>query len=322
VRVGVIGTGFGSRIVAPAFSAVDGCEVVDVVTARDARAVEAMCRRTDVDLVCVHSPPFLHASDVRLAIANGHDVLCDKPFALDRREAETLLQEAEAAKIVHGLNFEFRHHPVRVRLKELVDDGAIGQPLHVNWTHFTSGSRVPLRPHGWLFDRKLGGGWVGAFGSHAVDFVRWVFGDVIDAWAELRTEIEERPDESGELVEVDAEDGFTAHLRTDEGVSVTIDSSFACGASFAPRIVVNGTEGVLWCVADSRLVVRRGEERKELDVDAGPDPHLGAMRRWAAVVRDAVRDHRPLEPSFEDGLECDRVLDTLRSGSEARSLRG
>jgi predicted dehydrogenase len=315
VRVGVIGTGFGARVVAPAFAALEGCEVVEVVTARDAGAVELMCRRTDIDLVSVHSPPYVHASDVRLALANGHDVLCDKPFAIERREAESLLHEAERAKVVHLLNFEFRHHPVRVRIKELVDEGAIGRPQHVHWTHLSSGSRVPLRPHGWLFERGLGGGWVGAFGSHAVDFVRWVFGEIVEVEASLRTEIAERPDATGELQPVDVEDGFSAWLRTDRDVSVAIDSSFACAATFAPRLVVNGTEGVLECVADARLTLRRDDgTRSDIEVDTGADPHVEPMRRWAEHVRDAVRDRRQIEPSFADGVACDDVLDQVRSG--------
>jgi len=313
VRIGVIGTGFGARVVAPVFAALEGCEVVEVVSARDVAAVEVMCRRTDLDLVSVHSPPFVHASDVRLALANGHSVLCDKPFAIDRREAEALLHEAVRAEVVHLVNFEFRHHPVRVRIKELVDEGAIGRPQHVHWTHLSSGSRVPLRRHGWLFERELGGGWVGAFGSHAVDFVRWVFGEIVEAEASLRTEIDQRPDASGELRPVDAEDGFSAWLRTERGVSVAIDSSFACAATFAPRLVVTGTEGVLECVADARLTLRRDDGTgRVVEVDNGPDPHLEPMRRWAAIVRDAVHDGRQVEPSFADGLACDEVLEQLR----------
>ena len=46
----MIGTGFGARVVAPVFAALEGCEVVEVVTARDVAAVELMCRRTDSTL--------------------------------------------------------------------------------------------------------------------------------------------------------------------------------------------------------------------------------------------------------------------------------
>jgi predicted dehydrogenase len=323
VRVGVIGTGFGARVVAPAFAAVEGCDVVEVVSPRDARAVETMCRRADLDLVSVHSPPYVHASDVRLALANDHSVLCDKPFSMEVREAEALLAEAERANVIHLLNFEFRFHPVRARIKELVDDGAIGRPSHVHWTHLSAGSRLPLRPHGWLFDRQLGGGWIGAFGSHAVDFVRWVFGEVVEAEGFLRTEIDERPDEADMPQPVDVEDGFTAFLATDRDVTVTIDSSFACASTFAPRMLINGTEGVLECVADARLTLRRDDgSRTDVEVnggvkEGGADPHAGPMHVWAELVCDAVRDHRQIEPSFADGVACDRVLERLRSGWRA-----
>src|SRR2546428_9386214 len=138
MRVAVIGTGFGARVVAPTFAATPGCEVVDVVSPRDNEAVAALCARADVDLVCVHSPPFLHAPHVRLALAAGHAVLCDKPFAMDAEEAAALVAEAEAAGVVHLVNFEFRHQPARVRLRELLAEGAIGRPEHLLWTHYSA----------------------------------------------------------------------------------------------------------------------------------------------------------------------------------------
>jgi predicted dehydrogenase len=315
LRVGVIGTGFGARVIAPVLASLDGCEVVEVVSPRDARAVETMCRRKDLDLVSVHSPPFLHASDVRLALAQRHHVLCDKPFAMSGLEASELSAEAERAGVVHLVNFEFRCHPMRLAIKELVDSGAVGRPRHLHWTHLSSGSRVPMRRHGWLFDQHLGGGWVGAFGSHAVDFVRWVFGEVVDAQACLRTEVPERPDAEGGMTRVDADDGFAAWLTTERGVTVALDSSFATATTFAPRMVVSGSEAVLECVADTRLSLRGPDgRREEIPVDTGADPHAGPMRRWAEQVRDAVHERRQIEPSFADGLACDRVLDRLLRG--------
>ena len=68
MKVVVIGTGFGARVVAPAFAAADGCEVVEVVSPRDSDAIATAVARTDVDLVSVHSPPFLHAEHVRATI--------------------------------------------------------------------------------------------------------------------------------------------------------------------------------------------------------------------------------------------------------------
>jgi predicted dehydrogenase len=318
VRVGIVGTGFGARVVAPVFAATPGCEVVDVVSARADADVAALCDRLDLDLISVHSPPFLHAAHVRRAIAGGHAVLCDKPFGRDAGEAETLLAAAEAAEVLHLLNFEFRFDPVRERLRALLTGGAIGRPEHVVWTHHSSGTRVPLRPHGWLFERGAGGGWIGAWGSHTVDALRWMIGEVRDARAETRTTIRTRPDGNGVERPCDAEDGFSATLSFEQGASAVVDSTSAAPVSLAPRVTVTGSDGVLECVAEARITVRRGPEREEHDrPPTRGDPHLEPMRRWAVVVRDAVDAGTAPDgaPTFADGFACARVLDRLRASA-------
>jgi predicted dehydrogenase len=317
MRVGVIGTGFGARVVAPVFGDTDGCEVVDVVSARDDAGVAALCDRDDIDLVSVHSPPFLHSAHVRRALLGEHAVLCDKPFGVTAGDAETLAAAAEAAECVHLVNFEFRHDPIRALMRDLVRDGAVGRPEHVTWTHHSAGSAVPLRRYGWLFDRASGGGWVGAWGSHVVDTLRWTFGEVVAARGACRTVIAERPDREGERRTCDAEDAFSAWLTLTDDVTVSIDSTFAAPANLAPRVVVIGAEGTLECVADSTIVGRRHDgERAEHERPAiGGDPHLTPMRRWAEVVRDAVDAGLapPDAPTFADGLACARVLDAIRA---------
>jgi predicted dehydrogenase len=317
IRVGVIGTGFGARVVAPVFAATDGCEVVDVASARDAGAVAELCRR-DLDLVSVHSPPFLHAEHVRAAIGARHHVLCDKPFGLHAGETAEMLELADAGEVVHAVNFAFRHQPARRRAHDLVNDDAIGRVEHVQWTSTSAVFRHPTRPHGWLFDRSRGGGWVGAWGSHAVDALRWLVGEIRDARAQCRVTIPERPDPDGRTRAVDAEDAFTAWFEFESGSTAALDSSSAAPASVAHRIVIAGTKGVLEIVADAKVVLRRAdgtrEEFDEIRSERSADPHLVPMRRWAEVVRDAVRDGEPLTPSFADGLACRRVLDRLLVG--------
>jgi predicted dehydrogenase len=214
------------------------------------------------------------------------------------------------------LNFEFRYDPMRELLRSLVAEGAVGVPEHVSWTQFSSGSRVPLRPHGWLFERAKGGGWIGAWGSHAIDTLRFVFGEVVSARAECRTTITQRPDRDGVMQSCDAEDAFTAVLELDGGVSVSIDTSFAASSSVAPRLVVTGSEGMIECVADARIVVRRADGTRDEHTrqESDADPHLVPMRRFAVVVRDALEagETPPGTPTFADGLAAARVMDALR----------
>jgi predicted dehydrogenase len=312
-RIAVVGTGFGARVVAPAFAAA-GCSIVDVVSARDGNAVGELITRPEVDLVSVHSPPFLHAEHVRAAIAAGKDVLCDKPFTMSAAEATGLEAEAADAGIVALCNFEFRYAPARERLRVLVRDGALGTIAHVQWTHLSSGSRVPMRPWGWLFDRELGGGWIGAWASHAVDTLRVLFGEVIDVRSRPRTDIGARPDRDGLMHTCTAEDGLTAWFELDGGVTVAIDSSFAAPATIAPRLTVVGSEGIAELVGDQRLVLRRtdGSEVRE-EFAAGTDHHATPMARLAVAAVAAVESRIVGElPTFADGRACDVVLERLR----------
>jgi predicted dehydrogenase len=318
MRVAIIGGGFGRRVVAPVFAETHGCEVVDVVSARDESAVRALATRADVDLVSVHSPPFLHAPHVRLALGEGKAVLCDKPFALDADEAAELEAEARAAGVVALCNFEFRYAPARGMLREIVAEGELGRIEHVQMTRLSAGSRVPLRPWGWLFDRELGGGWVGAWGSHAVDTLRSLFAaEVTKVQALLRLDVRERPDEFGDLHTCTAEDGFSASLVLSNGASVAIDSGFAAVANLTPRFMVFGSNAIAELVGETRITIRRADgSRESVDLaDAEEaDGHLAPMRRFAEVVRDAVTSGEiPAHaPTFSDGRACDAVLDRLR----------
>jgi predicted dehydrogenase len=312
MRVVIVGAGFGARVVAGVFRD-EGMEV-DVVSPRDAAAVRTAIA-APVDLVSVHSPPFLHAEHVGWALEHGRDVLCDKPFGRSAEEARAMLTDAERAGVLHLLNFEFRQEPTRVALRQVVTDGRIGDPVHLHWTAFNSGSRRPLRRYGWLFDRDAGGGWIGAFGSHVIDTIRWLLGEITDATATCRTDITERPDAEGTMHRCTAEDAFTAQLQIEGGATATIDTAFAAPVNVMPRITVFGTEGAVELIGSTEMHVRRAGEPASVQTfePFDGDPHLPAMRPWVGLVREAVETRRQITPSFADGVACARVMDMLRA---------
>lgn len=316
VRVGIVGRGFGEKVVAAAFRATAGCEVKGVVSPRDAAAVAALCGRDDVDLISVHSPPFLHLDHVRLAVEGGHAVLCDKPFGCNAAEAAAMRDLARSAGVLNLLNFEFRYDPERERLRDLVQSGAVGKPEYFSSTMITATSRVPLRPYGWLFDRDRGGGWIGALGSHLIDFARWTFGEIAEASAALRTAIAERPDSEGRMHRCTAEDGFTATLRSETGVSMVIDSTCAAPVNLSPTLLVIGSDGALELTGDHRIVTRRrdGAHEEHRFETGGGNPMLLTMQRFATEVCEAVRrgSAPPGAPTFADGLACAAVMDRMR----------
>jgi predicted dehydrogenase len=312
VRVGVVGTGFGATNVAPAFAAAKDCEVVDVVTPRDEAAVSRLCARADVDLISIHSPPFLHVEHVRRAIDAGHAVLCDKPFGRNAEDSAAMLEMARAAGVVNLLNFERRFDPARERLRALLREGVVGDPNHFQYSRFIA---LPQpRPYGWLSSRALGGGWLGGQGSHLIDACRWMFGEIGEAAAVMRTPIAERLDADGQKRICDAEDGFTAVLRTESGVTGVIDCALESSVSTPERTAVFGATGMLEIVDQGVVQTTAGGGTNVYEVDLqGKTPLVYSMERWASIVCDAVRNGtvEPGSPTFEDGLACAVVMDRM-----------
>jgi predicted dehydrogenase len=311
----VIGTGFGAQVVAPAFATASDCEVVEVVTPRDDAAVAALCARSDLDLISIHSPPFLHVEHVRRAVEAGHAVHCDKPFGRNAEDAAVMVDLAEQAGVLGLLNFERRFDPARQRLRALIQDGAVGEPNHFQYARFIA---VPEpRAYGWLSSKEHGGGWLGGQGSHLIDLCRWLFGEIAEAVAVMRTPIAQRPDANGELHKCDAEDGFVASLKTQTGVTGVIDCAVESAVSTPEHTAVFGATGML-------EIVDAGVERRGASVDVdtyevdlqGKTPLFYSMERWAAVICATVRSGviEPDSPTFADGLACARVMDQMGRG--------
>ena len=315
VRVGVIGTGIGARAVAPAFEATEGCTVVALVSPRDEDAVAALCTRDDVDLISVHSPPFLHHGHVRRAIEHGRAVLCDKPFGVNAVEAAAMHDFAHDAGIVGLVNYEFRYAPLRSKLREFVLGGVVGTVEQVEWTAFAGIWRTTARPFGWVFDAARGGGWVRAYASHCIDFFLWTFGAIVDVSAGTRTTIAERPDGDGRMRRCTAEDGFTATLQTERGAWITIDTTATAAVDRPMRVTVVGSDGVLEVLADDvhevggTILLHTTARSSELfRIEPWLAHHYTEMLPWVELVRDAVREGYPLPdmPTFADGVACAR----------------
>ena len=313
LKVAVIGTGFGKHAAAPAYQSV-GFDV-EVVSPRDESAVQHALA-ADVDLVSVHSPPFMHLGHVVAAIDHGRAVLCDKPFGRNAEEAAIMRDRARDAGVLHFLNFEFRWKESWAKVKQLTDDGIIGCPTHLSWIFFGSGLRG--RRYGWINDRELGGGWIGAYGSHVIDFTRWLFGtEVSECGGVTRIEDPEHVDRDGTSRKATAEDAYSAWFVMENGCTAVHDTGFATTTPLVPRATLTGSAGSIELIGDSKLVVRRpGEDTETMELappaPRTPDPALVA---YFQQVAEALRARTQIVPSFDDGVAVAQVMDRLRANA-------
>jgi predicted dehydrogenase len=131
----------------------------------------------EADAVYVASPVFLHAPQTHASLAAGRHVLCEKPMAMNYAEATSMVAAARTAGKTLGVAYYRRTYPKVIRAKELLQQGAIGQPVFAYITCYEW--RLPAEVKRlWQFDPALaGGGPLFDIGSHRIDVLNYVFGE-------------------------------------------------------------------------------------------------------------------------------------------------
>src|SRR5215475_2644610 len=228
IGVGLIGTGFARSAQAPAFSVCEGAELRAVCSGRleNAQRVaaefnikyacenyEQMLALDDVSLVVVSAPPHLHYPITMAALDAGKHVICEKPMAMNAGEAREMIAAAESRPTQLSIvDHELRFNPTWRRMKELVDDGFLGDLYHINITIASGFRHSAQRPWNWWSQRSAGGGLLGALGSHAIDAVRWLFGEIEAVCGAVGTMVPERKDQMNGEMKPNETDDYCAFL--------------------------------------------------------------------------------------------------------------
>lgn len=311
MKVAIIGRGFGAYAMKPAFEA-RGWEA-ELVPSRDPDAVAAACKG-DFDLIAIHSPPFQHREHVLRAVEAGKDVLCDKPFGRTAAEAREMRDAAKAAGVLHFVNFEFRQNAGRRKVNELLAAGAIGTLVHAHYVSFANFMRK--RDHGWLNDASLGGGWLGALGSHIIDAMRWQFGsEIVDCGGMSRVEVKQRPDGQGGTAESTAEDAFSVWLKLASGGTAVLESAASAAVALPQSMTFLGTEGCIELQNEAVVKLTRGKEEAQV-FDCTPAPAKSGwapLEAWIDELAAALNSRTQLAPNFDDGVATAEVMEQLKA---------
>jgi myo-inositol 2-dehydrogenase/D-chiro-inositol 1-dehydrogenase len=124
----------------------------------------------EIDLVIVTSTNDGHAAATIAAAQAGKHVIVEKPLCLNLVEADAMIAACREAGVKLMYAEEFCFAPKYVRVKEVIDEGAIGRVFRMN---HTEKGRGPANP--WYWDLERSGGWsLMQLGSHALGIVRWM----------------------------------------------------------------------------------------------------------------------------------------------------
>ena len=251
VRVGLVGSGFISAIHADALKRCAGAEIVAVASPTRGKAGAFAGRHgiprhftdyrklldlDEIDLVVLGIPNDLHCEVTLNAAAAGKHIVLEKPMCLSLAEADQMLAACRRAKVKLMYAEELCFAPKYVRLKQLLDSGALGHPVLLKQSEKHDG---PHAAHFWDVERS-GGGVTMDMGCHAIEFFRWMLGRpaIKSVYAQMGTHVhgkKTRGDDNAILV-----------LEFANGTTAVAEESWTKLGGMDDRAEVHGSKGVAY----------------------------------------------------------------------------
>ncbi|MGO4804278.1 Gfo/Idh/MocA family protein [Arthrobacter sp. 2MCAF15] len=311
-------------------------------SATDWRAVIA---RDDIHIIDICAPGWMHAEIAIAALAAGKHVLVEKPLANTLAEAEAMADAAVAARsrgVQSMIGFNYRRVPALALARELISEGRLGTVRHVRAAYLQDWLVDPDSPMTWRLNKETAGsGALGDIASHAIDQVLFLLGDqVTEVSGRLHTFTSQRPGAAG-LEDVTVDDAAWATLSLASGAIASVEvSRVATGQKNSLKLEIYGDKGALLFdledlnelgFLDATLPVREQGFRRILVnepehpyVDAWwPQGHvIGWEHTFTHEIRDfllAVGNGTQPSPSFEDGLNVQRILAAVEESAAAKS---
>src|SRR4029079_19007159 len=195
-----------------------------------------MLARPDIDMVVVGAPNDLHCRITLDAAAAGKHVVMEKPLCLNLADADRMIAACRRANVKLMYAEELWFAPKYVRLKKLLDEGALGVPTLIKQSEKHDG---PHAPHFWDVERS-GGGVTMDMGCHAIAFFRWMLGNarITSVYAQMNTLVhgdKTRGDDNALLV-----------IEFEGGVIGLAEESWTKLGGMDDRAEVHGSQGVAY----------------------------------------------------------------------------
>jgi predicted dehydrogenase len=190
----------------------------------------------EIDLVVIGVPNDLHCQITLDCLAAGKHVVIEKPLCLNLAEADRMLAAAKSAKLKLMYAEELCFAPKYVRLKQLLDSGALGSPTLIKQSEKHDG---PHAPHFWDVTRA-GGGVTMDMGCHAIEFFRWMLGrpKIKSVYAQMGTQVHG--------AKTKGDDNAVLILEFENGAIAVAEESWTKLGGMDDRAEVHGSKGVAY----------------------------------------------------------------------------
>lgn len=316
VRLASVGLGWWGGVLAKGAKAA-GAEIVGgfattegsrraFVDGHGGRAFDSfdeMLAADDVDGVLLATPHTVHAEQIIAAAEAGKHVFVEKPFTLDVASGWKAMAATESAGVVLQVGHNKRRQPANRRIKQLVEEGALGSVIMVE-THQSTPNALRFQPGYWRADETespLGG--ITSLGVHMLDTMTYLLGEIATVFAMSKRIIDFPPIDHAAALLFEFSSGPVGYL----------------GQSFVvPRvttITVRGTAaGVVNEVDGHRFLWQTIEDQKPTEQPIEViDTIADEMGEFVRAIRGQVQP----ETGGREGLEVVAILEAAKASAES-----
>lgn len=316
LRFGLVGYGAWGKHHADAINRTPGATLVAVAARSEATASSAretfpgiaaytgfrqLLDRNDIDVVDVVLPSHVHHEVAAAALESGKHVLLEKPMCLSLAECDDLIRIAERSGRRLAVGHELRLSSLWGRVKQLIDEGFVGEPHYV----LVELSRNPYREgaDGWRYDISRVGNWILEEPIHFFDLARWYLeasGDPVSIYAAAN---------SRQPNHLELQDNFSAIMKMARGGYAVVSQTLGA-FEHHQTVKVTGSRGAMWASWSGAMDRTRhptfslrafdGAEVRTLPIEKITGELFELEDQIAMLVR-AIRDNEPLSCTAEDG---------------------
>ena len=316
VRLASVGLGWWGRVLARAAVAA-GAEIVggharteesrrsfnDELGGRAFGTFEEVLASEDVEGVLIATPHTTHADMVIAAADAGKHVFVDKPFTLDVASGRKAIAATESAGVVLQVGHNRRRQPANRRIKQLIDDGALGSVTMIE-TFQSTPNALRFQSGYWRANHRespLGG--MTSLGVHMLDTMMYLLGEIESVFAVSKGIIDSPPIDHATALLLEFASGPLGYL----GTSFVVPRVTTVTVRGTAASVCNEVDGhrFLWQKIEDQTPIEQPVEVLDTVAD-----QLGEFVR-------SIRGETSPETGGREGLEVIAVLEAAIASAES-----
>lgn len=270
---------------------------------KTAASYEDVLTDPEIDAVILVTPHSLHTDQIVAGAAAGKHIFTEKPFALNKADAERSVAAAESAGIVIGLGHNQRYGAPQTVIKSMIDAGELGDIMHLegNTSHDTLANATTWR----MDESEAPGGGLWHMGSHHLDLFQHYVGPIAEVYAQAVDRVFPRDTASALLT---MECGTTGYIGN---VMLTRDNRMSN---------VFGSKGWVKMTSPTSLeIAMRGGDPKTIEVDP-VDPVRANVEGFAAAVAGTAPYRFTNAQMVHDVAALDAMARSIKSGKREAVL--